>query len=250
MNLRVNKESIENVGLVIFDKDGTLIQLYNYWSRMVALRASLAQERFGLNDEKKNELIYALGVDVERKRLRSKGPVGLRKREIVIQAMIDFLRRCGLSVTYKTVDEIFKEADRISLHSLPELVKPIKGMHQLIEGLRKKGCKIGVATTDRTERAKLAMEFLGILDFVAFVVGEDMVSHGKPSPEMVEMILKQTRMKREETVIVGDAPTDILMGINAGLKASIGVCSGLTSRERLLEMTDYVVDDISKILVA
>jgi len=247
MNLRINKESIENVGLVIFDKDGTLIQLYNYWSKMVVLRASLAQERFGLDDEKKNELIYALGVDVQRKRLSGEGPVGLRKREVVIQTMVDFLRGCGFSAAYKTVDEIFKEADRLSLHSLPELVKPIKGMYQLIEGLRERNCKIGVATTDRTERARLALEFLGILDKVTSVVGEDMVSNCKPSPEMVEMILRQTGITREETVMVGDTSTDIQMGINAGLKASIGVCSGLTSRERLLEMTKYVVDDISKI---
>jgi phosphoglycolate phosphatase-like HAD superfamily hydrolase len=39
--LSVNSKIIQDVGLVIFDKDGTLIELYHYWSQMVALRARL-----------------------------------------------------------------------------------------------------------------------------------------------------------------------------------------------------------------
>jgi hypothetical protein len=39
------------------------------------------------------------------------------------------------------------------------------------------------------------------------------------------------------------------MGLNAGLKASIGVCSGLTSERKLGEKTDYVIEDISMIRV-
>lgn len=50
-------------------------------------------------------------------------------------------------------------------------------------------------------------------------------------------------------MIVGDAITDIEMGINAGLRASIGVCSGLTPREKLMEKTNYVIEDISEIRV-
>jgi hypothetical protein len=39
------------------------------------------------------------------------------------------------------------------------------------------------------------------------------------------------------------------MGFNTGLKASIGVCSGLTSERKLGEKTDYVIEDISMIRV-
>ena len=39
--LAVDRKFIHDVGLVIFDKDGTLIELYHYWSRMVALRARI-----------------------------------------------------------------------------------------------------------------------------------------------------------------------------------------------------------------
>ena len=39
------------------------------------------------------------------------------------------------------------------------------------------------------------------------------------------------------------------MGGNAGLAASIGVLSGLTSKESLLEKTEHIVGDISEIKV-
>jgi phosphoglycolate phosphatase-like HAD superfamily hydrolase len=49
IDLSVNFNIIRDVGLVIFDKDGTLIELYHYWSQMVALRARLIGEALGLD---------------------------------------------------------------------------------------------------------------------------------------------------------------------------------------------------------
>ena len=64
------------------------------------------------------------------------------------------------------------------------------------------------------------------------------------------MILKELSVDRENSVVVGDAISDVEMGNNADVAASVGVCSGLTPREKLLERTRYVVDDISKIEIA
>ena len=61
------------------------------------------------------------------------------------------------------------------------------------------------------------------------------------------MIIEKTGIRKENAVVVGDAVTDMEMGFNAGLKASIGVCSGLTSRVELLRRTKYVIEDISEI---
>ena len=66
--------------LVIFDKDGTLIELYPYWSQMVALRARIICETLGLGTEHEPGLRWALGVDEKAGRLRQDGPVGLKKR--------------------------------------------------------------------------------------------------------------------------------------------------------------------------
>jgi len=249
VHLEINESIIDNIELVIFDKDGTLVDLYNYWANMIDFRVESAQRKLGFNERNKIDIMYAMGVDVENGRLRSEGPVGLKKREIVMQAMMDSLAEIGFPDTYDTCFQIFKEVDEQSVNHLKEIVKPVKGMHELINSLYEKDCKIAIATTDKTARAALVTDFLGMSDKVNMVVGEDMVANCKPHPDMVNLILKELSIDNENTVIVGDAITDIEMGLNAGLKASIGVCSGLTSERKLEEMTDCVIEDISMIRV-
>jgi phosphoglycolate phosphatase len=249
VNLGINENTINNIELVIFDKDGTLVDLYNYWANMINYRVVLAQKRLGFDENKKRDIMYAMGVDVEKGMLRSEGPVGLKKREIVMQTMIESLAEIGFSDTYDMCYEIFKEVDKLSVNHLKEIVRPINGMHQLNDTLYEKKCKIAVATTDKTERANLVMSYLGMSEKVDIVVGEDMVGNCKPHPDMVNLILKELSVSKESAVIVGDAITDIEMGINARLKASIGVCSGLTSKKDLFEKTKYVIEDISKMRV-
>ena len=76
-----------------------------------------------------------------------------------------------------------------------------------------------------------------------------MVKNYKPFPDMINLILRKLSVEKENAVIVGDAITDVEMGVNAGLIASIGVSSGLTPREDLLKKTGYVVNDISEIKI-
>jgi len=249
VQLEINENIIDNIELVIFDKDGTLVDLYNYWANMISFRVESAQRKLGFNERNKIDIMYAMGVDVENGRLRSEGPVGLKKREIVMQAMMDSLADIGFPDTYDTCFQIFKEVDEQSVNHLNDIVKPVNGMHELINSLYEKDCKIAIATTDKTARADLAMRHLGISEKMDIVVGEDLVANCKPHPDMANLILKELSVDKENTVIVGDAITDIEMGFNAGLKASIGVCSGLTSERKLGEKTDYVIEDISMIRV-
>jgi phosphoglycolate phosphatase len=249
VQLEINENIIDNIELVIFDKDGTLVDLYNYWANMISFRVESAQRKLDFNENNKIDIMYAMGVDVENGRLRSEGPVGLKKREIVMQAMVDSLTEIGFTDTYDMCFQIFKEVDEQSINHLIDIVKPVNGMHELINSLYEKNCKIAIATTDKAARADLAADFLGISDSVNMVVGEDMVANCKPHPDMANLILEELSVDKENTVIVGDAITDIEMGLNAGLKASIGVCSGLTSARKLEEKTKFVIEDISRIRV-
>ena len=249
VQLEINENIIDNIELVIFDKDGTLVDLYNYWANMISFRVESAQRKLGFDESKNNDIMYAMGVDVENGRLRSEGPVGLKKREIVMQAMMDSLADIGFPDTYDTCFQIFKEVDEQSVNHLNDIVKPVNGMHELINSLYEKDCKIAIATTDKTARAALVTDFLGMSDKVNMVVGEDLVANCKPHPDMANLILKELSVDKEKSIMVGDAITDIEMGLNAGLKASIGVCSGLASENGLLEKTKYVTEDISKIKV-
>ena len=247
VDICVKGEVIRDVDLVIFDKDGTLLELYHYWSQMVAMRARIIGERLNLNDALIDELMYEMGVDKKAERLRPTGPVGLKKREIVLQAAVDYLKKNGFSNAYDICQDSFMKVDNLSLTMLGTLLKPINGALSLVEMLHQSRCKVAIATTDRGNRAKLAMDFLGFGDKIDLIVGADQVEKPKPDPEIAHIILDNLKISPSNAVIVGDAESDVLVGVNARLKASIGVLTGFASFEDLKRITPYVAQDVSEI---
>jgi len=249
VNLKVNNEIINNINLVIFDRDGTLIDLYHYWSQMIKMRAYLISEKFFLSKDDTNRIVFEMGVDQENNCLRPEGPVGIKKREIVMQAAVDYLEAKGYKKAYEVCLDCFKDIDVQTENKLDGLIKPINGMLSLIDSLHSKSCKLAIATTDKTSRAELSMDYLKLTDKFACIIGCDAVDNPKPASDMIDYITKKLNIKKEESVMIGDAITDIKMGDNAKVKASIAVSSGITPKEQLGALTKFLIDDVSKIEV-
>jgi len=240
---------VRDIGVVIFDKDGTLIDLHTYWSAMVKMRAENICERLGLVDDQIYGLMDSMGVDVKNGRIKPEGPVGIKKREIVLGYAAQYLSNNGINISNSDIEAIFATADLESLNRLDEIIKSLPGMHKLIDDLHRADVKVAIATTDRTERASLALRHLGINDRVACVVGADMVRKPKPDPEMIEIICEMLDVSVSRSVMVGDTTIDLEMGNNANVAASIGVESGLTCRVELEGLSPIVVKDISYLKV-
>lgn len=249
-NLFIDKMLIEDVELFVFDKDGTIINLANYWFNMVELRAKEICSCLKLDImPHKYNLMDSMGIDLGSMSLKPQGPVGLLPREAVQKAAESYLEKIGLNDVSGVCFDAFKNADLISLSSLNKLIKPLDGAVNLLYRIKNKKCKIAIATTDKTERANIAVKFLKIEKLIDLVVGADKIRRSKPDPEMLMYIGSALGIQPSSSIMVGDALTDIQMGVNARFKASIGVCGGLTDRNGLLALTPYVVNNISEIKV-
>lgn len=250
VNLRVNGEILEQVGLVVFDKDGTLLDLYAYWGKMVEWRAEKICALCGLDlAGHKADLMDRMGVDLAQARLKPEGPVGIFPREVVQKAAEDYIRAQGCTDAGQICFTAFKDVDERSLRHFQELVVPIAGAIDLLKALKARGCRLAIATTDKAARAKAAFDFLEIAGLFDVIVGADMVKASKPAPDMLVSITAVTGVPAARSVMVGDAPTDVAMGVNAGCLASVGVCSGLTQEKDLLALTRYVVRDVADIVL-
>ncbi len=247
--LLVDSAPIADIDLVVFDKDGTLIELYHYWSQMVFLRAQLICEALPIDPAHEAGLRWALGVDEKAGRLRPEGPVGLKKREVVIQAGVDYLAGVGCPGTHHACVEAFERADDVSGRELQRFVQPVRGAVELLGALKRAGCRVAVATVDVSCRARLAMEFLGVGDTLDLIVGGEEVGRSKPDPEMLHLILERLGVVRSRAVMVGDALNDVQMGLNAGVKAAIGVLTGFATAAQLRELTPFIARDVSEIRV-
>lgn len=247
LDIKINDDIIEDIELFIFDKDGTLIDLYHYWSQMIGLRSKLICDRLGLEKIDHFNLMYGMGVDVDAAKLRPEGPVGIKKREFVLKAAVDYLGTIGFPDETDLCIDVFAETDQLSSEDIQKFIRPIKGVNELLDEIIAQNGKIAIATTDITERAKLAFAFLDIIDKIDLVAGADLVKISKPDPEMIDLILEELQVDKTNTVMIGDAITDVQIGSNAKLKASIGLLSGLSDYEQLKKFTPYIAEDISKI---
>lgn len=247
VSIKVGGSTIDGIELAIFDRDGTLIDIYHYWAWMVARRAEIICRKTGLDPAGKHRagLMEAMGIDVAAKRIKPDGPVGIRKRDIVMRAAEDYLTSVGLSGKNRECEESFKETDEISRDNLDKIVKPLPGLYDMFAKLKQYGCKIAIATTDKTQRAEIVMKHLKIDGYIDATVGADAVKNPKPAPDMIEFITKKLLIPPDKCVMVGDATIDVEMGTNAKVKAAIGVASGISPRGELLKKTPYVADGIA-----
>lgn len=246
----INDKVIRGIELFVFDKDGTLIDLYNYWYNMVKLRAEKICDFYNLLPAPHvNNLMFEMGVDIEKGKLRPQGPVGLLPREAVQKAAEKYLLNLGCQDVPRVCFRIFKEVDEISLPLLSNFIRPLGGAIKLLADIKARKARIAMATTDRTERAELAVKFMNITSLIDIIVGADKVKNSKPAPDMLEFIAEKLNVLPSRSVMIGDAETDIEMGVNAGFKASIAVCSGLTDKNALSMLTPYVIEDISKLRI-
>lgn len=73
---------------------------------------------------------------------------------------------------------------------------------------------------------------------------------GKPKPYLLDIIIREHKLKKEETLMVGDRlQTDILMAKKEGLKSAL-VLSGVSTREEIREsglVPDFVLESVAEL---
>lgn len=245
IELLVDGRTITGVELVILDKDGTLTDLYTYWSWFAKERARLICSSLGLGNEHYLGMVGAMGLDMQKKKFKPEGPIGVKKRTDVLAAVKSYLLSQGVQDSASACENAFQEADRNAERHLDELISPLPGAVEFAKKLEGK-CKVAVATADLGSRAAMVLARIGISHLDA-VVGGEKIQRSKPDPQSVELVLLELGVPPGKAVMVGDSRYDMLCGQNAGLLAGIGVCTGIAEKKELEEVTPYVVKNLSQI---
>ena len=121
------------------------------------------------------------------------------------------------------------------------------GVIETLSKLRDSGNRLAIASSRRLASLTDYLNKLGIKDWFDTVVGADSVTKGKPDPEPVLTVLKSLGWNADDTLVVGDADVDIMMGNAAGCKTcAVTYGNGsITSLEAA--QPDCMIDDFKKL---
>lgn len=222
-----------DIGAVIFDKDGVLVDFERTWAPLVK---ELAWEFAGRDAARAARLLAAAGYDAA-------NDACIPGSVWAAGTIADLARLWRpLSAGWSEADMI----ERITRRGLQLPAHPLIDMAELrlrLERLRARGVKLGVISNDSPQSVRKAIVSFGLADLFDFAAGVDDVPRPKPAPDPVHAFTAATGAPPERAVVIGDNVQDGEMARAAGCALFIGVLSGTSGHDQLAWLADHVASD-------
>ncbi|MBM08440.1 MAG: haloacid dehalogenase [Magnetovibrio sp.] len=145
--------------------------------------------------------------------------IGLPLNEVIsaLVADLDFHNVEGLCHSYSNAWQHLRKKNMLDEPLFP-------GVEETLKILRKENWLLGIATGKSRRGLVGTLNKHGVLHHFVTVQTADK-RPGKPHPDMLLKAIEETRVIKDNTVMIGDTTFDIEMATNAGVKA-IGVSWG------------------------
>ncbi len=141
----------------------------------------------------------------------------LSKRQLGPGPAADAMRDRGYDAFRRVLEGAYERAG----------VEPIDGAERVFGWLRDHGARVALNTGFYRRVTDILVDRLGWRSVVDTVVCVDDVREGRPAPYMIHEAMQRCGVHGvDEVVAVGDTPSDMLAGRNAGARAVVGVTSG------------------------
>jgi beta-phosphoglucomutase len=225
---------------MIFDLDGTLVQT----ERLKAVSYARASVELCPGELSEAEVTQAF-----------KEVVGLSRQEVATALMQRFglegaalarMAEFGVNTPWQAFVQV-----RLGIYEAmladPEVLRSNQWPYNvaLLQEARRSGCRTGLATMSTCIQARRVLEILQLADAFDFAASRDDVEHGKPDPEIYQLVGRELNVPAVECLVIEDSPS----GVKAALAADmwcIAVTTPFTRQainaEKLLDER-WVVDD-------
>lgn len=243
--------------MVIFDKDGTLIDFAGLWEHYItnaveALLAALEEDGRATGASHKSlraDLYASLGYDPVTQHFDPQSPIVTAPLPTIYTLAAGVLYRHGWAWLDAEL-EVERSFVPATLAPLPrEMVQPTADLPALFGALTAAGVQIAVITSDDRAPTLAALTWLEVIDQVTFIACADDGYAYKPAPEAILAACEATGIALARTVMVGDSTTDLLMGTRAGVGLRVGVLTGTMDTDILAPLADVVLASIGEISV-
>ena len=226
------------IAAILFDKDGTLYDFYRTWGALTEKAALLVADG---DAERARFLLENSGKDPVTGKYAPSSPIAAGSNRQIVEVWCGLIQRTDVDAMYEQVHLLFLEHQKNG-------AMPVLDLDVFFGRLRGRGLRLGVATMDSEEAARTAMLRAKCTRHLDFICGFD-TGHGvKPLGGMVEAFARTVGVPVSALAVVGDSPHDMHMARAGKAGRAIGVLTGVSPREALLEAGAHqVIDSIAEL---
>ncbi len=199
---------------VLFDKDGTLLNLNDTWLSIWHLVEVYLMEQHRLSKDTMKAIKQALGI-LEDTIVDGVYLYGTMEEWLEIVVLYGDLDKEVVTMDISIMVSNYFD----SLTTYP-LIGDVKGTLQQI---KEKGIVIGLVTNDYETHAWDFIHKSGLIDLFDYVVGDDLSRPLKPDPITALSFCEQFGLKPSEVMMVGDSFNDFNYAKHANLGYYLGI---------------------------
>ncbi len=215
-------EMFQGIDAIIFDMDGTLIDSMWVWE---AVDLDFF-EKYQLPEPEK------FGETLE-------GKSYTESAQALLEAFPDLPM---------TVEEVKDEWTQMAVEKYMTEVPLKKGARKFLENQKRKGLKLGIATSNTAEIVDITLNTLGLTEYFDSVHTACEVKHGKPAPDVYLMVAGELGADPERCLVFEDVPNGILAGKNAGMRTcAVEDFYSSSQKKKKQELADYYIQDYDEL---
>lgn len=241
--LRVNNRPFD-IDLIVFDKDGTLIEFDYLWASRTKRCVDALAGRIAGDGALQSRLYRSLGVDPQSARVSSDGPLATVPQHKLSLIAATVLYQHGLPWHEAEAEAGQVFTDIMAAAPQAGEIRAIGDVNTLFARLRQAGIAVALATSDDRMPTRAALKLLALQEHVRHIVCGDDDIPCKPAPDGLLHLARLAGSTPERMMMVGDSDCDMQTGRNAGVACCLGVLSGTADRGTLARNAHAVIDSV------
>ena len=200
---------------ILFDKDDTLIDLAAFCRKPIYMTAAYLSQHMGKGTDEGwiERLAEASGFRGDT--LLADAPIVSGTNRDLMEAWRTVLRTGGMQLSEELAQNALGYLQWACEHH--GNLKARADLPALLQKLKARGIRLGVATSDDYLPTVQCLRALGVAHLFDAVFGADRVPNPKPAPDIARMFCSQYGLLPEQVVMVGDSANDMLFAKNSGI---------------------------------
>ena len=233
-----SRTTMIEIELIVFDKDGTLVELHAPWGRWAekvgeALAALIPPQQF----------LSRIGWDTATRRIMPETPLAIASAATLQAVIATWLYEAGLGWT-----AAMSRATAVTTETAAPLAPPVCALQPLFATLAARGLKLAVVTSDDRAGVERDLGPHGVVHYIDPIIGGDAGLATKPAPDMLLAACVAAGVVPARTMVVGDSLADMWMGRSAGAALVVGVLSGAGTAAVLVPHADMVLPSVAELV--